>query len=315
MASEGAGMLVLAVPVFNERDQIGPFMESVTSALSDLSMQWSVLFVDDGSMDGTVDVIQALAADNPAIEVIRLARNFGKEAALTAALDYAEGGAVVPLDVDLQDPPELIPAMVSAWRGGADIVHAHRRTRSEDTWFKRNSARLFYFLMKKFGDTEFPPDVGDFRLLDRKVVQAIRGMRERSRYMKGILSWPGFQSVSVNYDRPRRGSGQSQQSIRKLFRLALDGFVSFSSAPLRIWAVVGAFLSVLAFFYMAWIILSTLAFGNKVPGYASIMTTVLFIGGMQLLSIGILGEYLSRVFIEVKQRPIYVIESHTDKGE
>jgi len=307
--------LVLAVPVYNEQDQIEAFLTQIRTVLSNIDMKWSVLFVDDGSHDATVDRILAFSADNPAIELIVLSRNFGKEAALTAALDHAEGDAVIPIDVDLQDPPELIPKMVEAWRGGADIVHARRHSRRQDTFFKRNSARIFYLLMHKIGDTRLPENVGDFRLIDRKVVLAIREIRERNRFMKGILSWPGFHTVSVNYDRPGRDTGQAKQGFRQLIKLALDGLVSFSVVPLRIWVIIGSMISFFAFVYMTWIILSVLIFGRSVPGYASLMTIILFMGGMQLLSVGILGEYLSQVFIEVKQRPIYLIDSHWGKED
>lgn len=315
MQGQDSEVLLIAIPVFNEQDQIKPFMEQLNTALSSINMQWSVLFVDDGSVDETTDVIMELVNQTPTVELIKLSRNFGKEAALTAALDHAEGTAVIPMDVDLQHPPELISSMVAAWREGFDVVHVYCRSRNAETRLKRNSARLFYFLMKKFGDTELPANVGDFRLLDRKVVLSIRQMRERTRYMKGILSWPGFRTTSVSYDRPRRISGEPRQSLSKLIGLALDGFVSFTSIPLRIWAVIGAVMSLFAFCYMTWIILSTLIFGNPVPGYASIMTTILFIGGMQLFSIGILGEYLSRVFTEVKRRPIYVIDGERSTYE
>jgi len=307
--------LTLIVPVLNEESQVGPFVERLQDALAETSVRWKALFVDDGSGDQTVSEIERLRAHGEPVEVLVLSRNFGKEAALTAGLDYAEGDIVIPIDVDLQDPPEVIPEMLSLWRDGADVVLAQRWSRHEETPFKRASASLYYRLMGWLSDTPLPTNVGDFRLLDRRVVEVIRNMPERTRYMKGILSWPGFTTAIVAYDRPARVSGAPRQRFRKLVRLGLDGIITFSSLPLRIWSVLGALMAAVAFAYMAWIVAKVLLFGRDVPGYASMMATILFVGGIQLLSVGILGEYVARIFVEVKRRPVYVVKGFGGRSQ
>lgn len=302
--------LTLVVPVWNEATQIPRFLERTSWALKSERVRWECLFVDDGSTDGTECLIREMQQVGWQVEVVILSRNFGKEAALTAGLDRADGDAVVPIDVDLQDPPEVIPDLLEKWRDGADVVLARRESRSEETGFKRISAHLYYRLMSFASEHKIPPNVGDFRLLDSRVVKVVRDLRERTRYMKGLLMWPGFQCEVVMYSRPKRDSGAERQSIGKLIRLALDGIISFTSLPLRVWSLAGIVTAAVAGLYMVWIVMATLLFGRDVPGYASLMSAILFIGGVQLLSIGVLGEYVARVFSEVKQRPIYVVKEH-----
>jgi glycosyltransferase involved in cell wall biosynthesis len=302
----------VVVPVLDEAEQIGPFVEAVGAALAAEPVDWEILFVDDGSSDGTGARVRAEQAAGRPVRLLTLARNFGKEAALTAGLDHVDADAVIPMDVDLQDPPELLPAMLARWRAGAEVVLAERTDRAREQWLKRHSAGVFHRLMSLLGEIPLPVNVGDFRLLDRCVVEAVRRMPERTRYMKGILSWPGFRTDRVTYDRPLRQRGSSRQSWPRLFALAFDGITSFSYLPLRLVTVLGGLTALLAMLYMGWIIASTLAFGREVPGYASIMTTILFVGGVQILFLGIVGEYVARVFIEVKGRPIYVLR---DTGE
>jgi len=247
--------------------------------------------------------------------VLRLSRNFGKEAALSAGLAHARGDAVVPIDADLQDPPELIPALFAKWREGYDVVNAARTSRQGETWFKKASARAYYRLFELVSPIRLARDTGDFRLLGRPVVDALNQLPERSRMMKGLFAWVGFRQAYVPYDRPPRFAGCSQWSFGRLCKLALDGITSFSSWPLRIWSFIGATIALLAFAYAMFLVARTLAHGVDVPGYASLMVVVLFVGGVQLVGLGVLGEYLGRVFEEVKERPLYLIMDRRGIGE
>lgn len=300
--------LSIAVPCFNEQHSIQPFMAALVPVLASLDMAYEIVFVDDGSTDNTLALLLALASVDRQVRVVSLSRNFGKEAALTAALDFASGAAVIPMDVDLQDPVELIPQMVARWQAGAAVVLAHRQVRTEDAVVKRGAARLFYRLMSRLSDIPIPADVGDFRLMDRAVVECVRQLPERTRFMKGILAWPGFHTETLEFVRPPRQAGRSKWPLWKLFNHALDGIFAFSSTPLRIWTYVGSVLSLVSLGYLVWVVARTLVLGVDVPGYASTLSVMLFFNGIILIGLGMLGEYLGRVFVEVKGRPLYCVK-------
>ncbi|MCD8548495.1 MAG: glycosyltransferase family 2 protein [Aeromonadaceae bacterium] len=301
--------LTLLVPVFNEEESVETFVSQIDAALPALKDQLEILFVNDGSRDRTREVIETLISRDPRITLLNLARNFGKEAAMTAGLAHARGDAVIPMDVDLQDPPALIEEFVRQWQAGFDTVYGVRVDRSADTVMKRLTAGGFYrFFNAVSTTTKIPENAGDYRLMDKRVVAAINQLPERNRFMKGLFAWAGFKSVGVPYERPARQAGESKFNYWKLWNLALDGLFSFSSWPLRVWSYIGAGVAVLSFVYMLIVIIKVLLTGVDIPGYASLMTVVLFFGGMQLLSIGVLGEYVGRMFLEVKQRPVYLLE-------
>ncbi|MEE8305650.1 MAG: glycosyltransferase family 2 protein [Gammaproteobacteria bacterium] len=299
--------LSLLVPVFNEEEAIPHFMDVVSRVMAELGMSWEVLFVNDGSNDNTLDVLRALQSRHSEIRVIDFSRNFGKEAALTAGLDFSRGRAVIPIDVDLQDPPEVIGEMVGKWREGYDMVFAVRSRRDSDSHMKSASARLFYRFYNWMSQVKIPPDAGDFRLLDRRVVDAIRSLPERNRFMKGLFAWPGFRQAVVSYERQPRSRGNTKFNYWKLWNFAIDGMTSFSTLPLRVWSYVGGLVALVSFLYAIFLIGRTLIYGTDVPGYASLMVVVLFLGGLQLLTLGIIGEYLGRTYEEVKGRPIYIV--------
>lgn len=298
----------LVVPVLNEEDGIHLFMAAINRELAGLETQLEVIFVDDGSTDRTIERIRIAQARDPRIRYLKLSRNFGKEAAMTAGIDHARGHAVVPMDVDLQDPPSLILEFVRLWREGYDTVYGVRSSRDEDTRRKRMSAGLFYRIFNQVSDTKIPNNAGDFRLMDRRVVEALRRLPEKNRFMKGLFSWPGYRSIGVPYARPAREVGETKFNYWRLWNFALDGFTSFSTLPLRVWSYVGGIVAALSLLFMAFLIIKTLVFGVDAPGYASLMSAVLFFGAMQLISVGILGEYIGRLFMETKNRPLYLIE-------
>ena len=299
----------LIIPVYNEEKSIKPFLSRVLPIVKESVRDYEIVFIDDGSMDNTLSNIIIEQQNNPQIRVINFSRNFGKEAALTAGLDYADGDAVIPMDVDLQDPPELLIEMLKKWQDGFDIVFARRIKRDKDAFWKRNTAVLFYWLWNKIADTTIPENVGDYRLLDKKVVLVLRQIREKNRFMKGIFIWVGFKSTVIEFARPERlTNSTSSLSFVKLYKLALNGILSFTSAPLKIWMYIGFLIAFISFFVIAYLILHTVLYGANFPSYASIMVTVLFMGGINLLSIGIIGQYLARVYDEVKNRPIYLID-------
>ncbi len=303
--------VTLLVPVYNEREAINNFYRAVTAALKPIEGHYEILFVNDGSRDGSPDIVKELIAADPKVAMASLSRNFGKEAAMTAGLKQAAGDAVVPIDVDLQDPPELILRFVGEWlEHGYDMVYGVRVDRSKDTPLKRLTAGAFYRVFNAMTyKVEIPVNAGDFRLIDRRVVDAINALPEKNRFMKGIFAWAGFSSLGVPYERPPRLDGKSKFNYWKLWNFALDGIVGFSSMPLRIWSYIGGLLACVAVSYMLYIITETLLNGTRVPGYASMMCVILFLGSVQLISVGILGEYVSRIFIEVKGRPVYILEN------
>lgn len=304
-------MLSLVVPVMNEEENITPFLEAVFSSLDEHVPRLEILFVDDGSRDSTLNKLRQAAASDPRVRYLSLSRNFGKELAMTAGIDHALGDAVVPIDVDLQHPPEVVLEFVRLWREhGYDMVYGIRHEDNEETAAKKTTSGLFYRVFNRVAHTEIPPGAGDFRLLDRRVVEAMKQLPERNRFMKGLFSWVGFRSIDIPYCQPPRAIGKSRFNYWKLWNFALDGLVGFSTWPLRVWSYIGGAVALLAFVYVLIIITKTLVFGSVTPGYASVMSAVLFFGGMQLLSIGILGEYVGRLFVETKQRPLYLIAEH-----
>ncbi len=313
--------LSLILPVLNEEASIAPFLDRAGPALDqalaliDGEAVAEILFVNDGSTDATEAVITGRAARDGRIRLINLSRNFGKEAALAAGLDHATGDAVIPIDVDLQDPPEVIVDLVRAWQGGAQVVNARRNDRSSDSWAKRASARGFYRLYNKIADHPIPEDVGDFRLMDREAVEVIRKLSEQSRFNKGLFSWVGFETETVEYARAPRLAGQSKWPGWKLWSFAIDGIVSSSTVPLRIWTYLGALIALGAFGYALFLVFYTMFTGGDTPGFASIMVAVLFLGGLNMLSLGILGEYVGRIATEVRRRPLYVVASKTGFDE
>lgn len=298
----------IVCPMYNEAPMIHLFMESVFGVLNKINRPFEIICVNDGSTDDTFDRLMQEKTQRGHITIINLSRNFGKEAALTAGLEHAGGQAIIPMDADLQDPPELIADMVNCWDKGYDVVLARRTDRSSDRLSKRITAKWFYRIHNLLSSILLPADVGDFRLMSRKVVDAVNQLPENQRFMKGIFAWVGFKTATVGYTRENRKAGKSGFNFWKLWNLAIDGVTSFSSAPLRIWLYLGVFTSLLSFLYGCFIIIKTLIFGIDLPGYASIVTIILFLGGIQLIGIGVIGEYIGRMYLEAKRRPPYIIE-------
>jgi len=301
-------LLSIMVPVFNEDSAIDGFYLRLLQALAPLGVEIEIVFIDDGSTDGTRGKLRDLNRRDPRVRMIGFTRNFGKEAALAAGIDHVRGDVVVPIDVDLQDPPDLIPQFLERWREGYDIVYGTRTDRQSDTRLKRASAGFFYRWFNRLASSPIPNDTGDFRLLDKRVVEALRRLPERNRFTKGLFAWVGFRSIGVPYRRETRAAGRSKFAFWRLWVLALDGITGFSTLPLRIWTFVGAFIAFLSLAYGAFIVVRALVNGIDVPGYASTMTVILFLGGIQLITLGVIGEYVSRLFIESKQRPLYLID-------
>lgn len=313
--ADGSPLVSIVVAVLNEEEAVGPFVQALDDAVVSgwigadeaLPPRFEIIFVDDGSVDGTSARIRELRRADPRIKLISLSRNFGKEAALCAGLKAATGDAVVPMDVDLQDPPSLLRPMVDRWQSGAQIVNAKRIDRSSDTLFKRASSRIFYRLINVLSDHPVAPDVGDFRLLDRAAVNALNQLEEHSRFNKGLFSWIGFRSETLEYVRPERSIGDTKWSCSKLMGLGIDGVISSTTLPLRIWTMIGALVASLALLYAAFLVVRTLATGVDTPGYASLMVAVLFLGGLNLFSVGLLGEYIGRIVMQVRGRPLYIV--------
>ena len=299
----------IVVPCHNEESVIDIFLEKIFEVLQAIGKSYEIVFVNDGSKDNTLHVLQKKAKKYESVRVINLSRNFGKEAAMTAGIDMTLGEVVVPIDVDLQDPPELILEFVKKYEEGYDVVVGKRTDRTADSTAKRVSAETFYKLHNKISDIEIPHNVGDYRLMSRRVVDELKKLPETQRFMKGLFAWLGFKTAIVEYKRDERVAGDSSFNGWKLWNFALDGITSFSTAPLRVWLYVGTVLSLIAFVYGSFIVLKTLIFGVDSPGYASMVTIILFLGGIQLMGIGILGEYIGRIYIESKNRPVYIIEN------
>lgn len=301
--------LSVVVPVYNESEVLPEFHRRICAVLATLDMQCQIIYVNDGSTDGTLEIIHELDARQAPVQLVDLSRNFGKDIALTAGLDHADSDAVIVIDADLQDPPELIPELVSHWLEGYDVVYAKRTQRDGEGMVKKATAYLFYRLMRKMCRVPIPEDTGDFRLLSRRAVDAIKQLREQHRFMKGLFAWIGYPQKAVPYRRAGRFAGTTKWNYWKLWNFALEGITSFTGGPLKVATYVGLTTALGALTYGAYFAVRTLLYGNPVPGYPSLVVIVLFLGGMQLLSIGIIGEYLARLFDESKKRPLYFLKS------
>jgi len=305
-------VISVVVPAYNEREVLPAFHARLVPVMEAVGLPWEVVYVNDGSRDGTLDIMLGLRAADPRVAVVNLSRNFGKEIALTAGLDHAMGTeAVVVIDADLQDPPEVIPHLVAAWRQGVDVAYATRRARDGETWLKKATAAAFYRVMKRVGGkVDLPANTGDFRLMSRRSLDAVLSLREQHRFMKGLFAWVGFPSTPVLYDRAPRAAGESKWNYWRLWNLSLEGITAFTVGPLKIATYLGLITAIVAAIFGAQIIVKTLIWGNPVAGYPSLMAVVLFLGGVQLMTLGIIGEYLGRVFNETKGRPLYVTERY-----
>jgi glycosyltransferase involved in cell wall biosynthesis len=306
----GAPVLSVLVPVYNEIDVLPEFHRRMTAVLRTCVDTYEVMYVNDGSSDGSLQWLQQLCADDPDVALVDLSRNFGKEVAMAAGLDHVRGEAVVVIDADLQDPPELIPRLLEQWRAGFDNVYARRRQRDGETWLKKASASWFYRLIGKLSRVAIPQDTGDFRLLSRRAVEALRALREQHRFMKGLFAWIGYPSIAVEYDRDPRLAGQTKFNYWKLWNFAIEGITSFTIAPLKLATYFGLLVAMLAFVAMAVLITKTMLYGEPVKGYPSLMCVILFLGGIQLTALGMLGEYIGRMFNEVKGRPLYFTKQY-----
>ncbi|WP_413722910.1 glycosyltransferase family 2 protein [Sodalis sp. RH23] len=298
----------LVVPVYNEAEAIPLFYKAVREFEPLRQFEVEIVFINDGSRDNTAEIIDALALADSLVKKVDFTRNFGKEPALFAGLRYAGGEAVIPIDVDLQDPIDVIPRLIDKWRDGADIVLAKRSDRMTDSRMKRTTAEWFYKLHNKISSPKIEENVGDFRLMSREVVDNILTLPERNLFMKGILSWVGGRTAVVEYSRASRVAGESKFNGWKLWNLAIEGITSFSTFPLRMWSYIGLSVALSSFFYAIWMVIDKLVWGNNVPGYPSLMTAILFLGGVQLIGIGVLGEYIGRIYMETKNRPRYIIK-------
>ncbi|HVR49867.1 MAG TPA: glycosyltransferase family 2 protein [Pseudorhodoferax sp.] len=314
-------VLSVVVPAYNEQEVLPEFQRRMLATLRGLGCAYEIVYVNDGSRDTTLEVMHQLRAEDACVSVVDLSRNFGKEIALTAGLDQAVGDAIVVIDADLQDPPELIPELVRQWQAGYDMVYAKRTVRDGESWFKKLTAKLFYRLVRRLTRIDMPADTGDFRLLSRRALDALLRLREQHRFMKGLFAWVGFPSVAVPYRRDPRFAGTTKWNYWKLWNLAVEGLTSFTIGPLKLATYIGFVVASFGFLYAAMIVYRTLLHGDPVPGYPSLMVTVLFLGGVQLVAIGTLGEYVGRIFNEVKGRPLYLLKgfapsaAHADRAE
>ena len=298
--------ITILVPAYNEEKNLPLLVETLDSVTREIDdYQWEYLFVNDGSRDGTLQVLEDLYARRNDVSYVDLSRNFGKENAMLAGFDYADGDAMIIMDADLQDPPFIIRDMIAKWREGYDDVYARRKTRGRESWLRKQFSLMFYRILQSSSNIDVLPNVGDFRLLDRKCIDALKQLRESGRYTKGLFTYIGFRKTAVEFDRGDRAQGASSFNFGKLFALAIEGITSYTTAPLRLATIIGVMVSFLAFAYMVYVFVKALIFGDPVAGYPTLMTVILFLGGVQLLTTGIIGEYLGRVFNEVKQRPVY----------
>jgi glycosyltransferase involved in cell wall biosynthesis len=304
-------LLSVVIPSYNEQASIHETHRRLTTVLSATNVNYELIFINDGSLDSTLEVLRELRKHDPQIAIVDLSRNFGKEIALSAGLDVAEGDAVVVIDADLQDPPELIPQMLAEWRNGFDVVYAQRVERKGETLLKRATAHVFYRVIQKLSRVAVPADTGDYRLLSRRAVLALRCFREQHRYMKGLFTWIGFRQTSIRFNRDPRFAGETKWSYWRLWNFALEGITSFTTAPLRVSTYIGLSTAAVAFAYGMFIVARTIIYGNPVPGYPSLLVIILFLGGIQLTAIGALGEYVGRIFNETKHRPLYFINSYS----
>lgn len=306
--------LSIVVPVFNEEDTVSIFIERISKVFAGQpAIQIEIIFVNDGSTDETLNRLLNCQDNNPYIKIVDLSRNFGKEAALTAGLQAAKGNIVVPIDVDLQDPPEVILAMIDKWREGFDVVLGRRENRESDSWTKRVSANWFYRIHNRIAEPKLPENVGDFRLMDRRVVEALNQLPESRRFMKGLFAWVGFRTTVVDYTRPERVAGTSKFNGWRLWNFALEGFTSFSTAPLRIWTYLGFLVAFISLIFAIFIGIKVVIHGVDVPGYASLIVAITLLGGLQLIGIGVIGEYLGRTYMEAKSRPTFLVRHIYDR--
>jgi len=302
--------LSILVPAFNEEGGLREFHKKLSEVLATLALPAEVIFINDGSTDGTLQVLQEIRAKDSRVAILDLSRNYGKEIAMTAGLDHARGDAVVIMDADLQHPPELIPEFVKYWREGYDVVYAERVSREDESRLKKTLSNVFYSLIGRLSDINIPKDAGDFRLLSRRAAEAVRGLREHHRFMKGLFAWIGYRQKAVPYSPEQRFSGVTKWDFWRLWNFAIEGVTSFSTGPLKVATYLGVLVAMFATLYGVFIIGNTLVFGNPVPGYPSLMVVILFLGGVQLIFIGIIGEYIGRIFNETKNRPLYFVNSH-----
>ncbi|MBN8926368.1 MAG: glycosyltransferase family 2 protein [Rhodospirillales bacterium] len=308
--SDSGPTLSIVVPAYNEAEVLPLLHARLCAVMERLGEPWELVLVNDGSTDGTLAAMAALHRADPRVGYVNLSRNFGKEIALTAGLDHARGEAVIVIDADLQDPPELIPDLVAGWREGFDTVYAQRRQREGETWLKKATAAGFYRLMQRLSGVRLPPDTGDFRLMSRRVVVALSQLREHHRFMKGLFAWVGYPSKAILYDRAPREAGTTKWNYWKLWNFALEGITSFTVMPLKLATYLGLAIGLFAAVYLVIVVVKTLLVGSSVAGYPSLMAVVLFMGGAQLVTLGVMGEYLGRVFNESKQRPLYFVERY-----
>lgn len=300
--------LSVVVPCYNEQEVLVAFYERTVRVVDGTGLDSEFIFVNDGSRDRTKEVLLGLRERDQRVKLVNLSRNFGKEIAMTAGIDFAGGDAVVVIDADLQDPPELIVPMIERWREGYDVVFATRTARDGETWLKRITARMFYRVVRGVTRIDIPENTGDFRLMDRKAVDALASLREHHRFMKGLFSWIGYSQTSIPYHRDARAAGATKWNYWMLWNFAIEGITSFSIGPLQVASYFGAVVAVFAFMYALFLVVRTLVFGVDVPGYASIMVTILFFSGVQLITLGVMGEYLGRMFNETKNRPLYLVK-------
>lgn len=314
MENENHIRLSVVVPVYNEHEVLGEFHRRLSAVLGTIPTDVEIVYVNDGSRDDSISVLNQLRTADSRVTLIDLSRNFGKEIALSAGLDYARGAAVVVIDADLQDPPELIPELIREWEAGFDVVFAQRTSREGESWLKLITASLFYRIIRRVTEIQIPEDAGDFRLLSRRAVDALKQLREQHRFMKGLFAWIGYPQKAVPYRRDKRFAGTTKWNYWKLWTLALEGFTSFTVAPLKIATYVGVLVALLAFVFAIFIVYKTLVYGDPVAGYPSLMVAVLFLGGIQLMALGVIGEYLGRMFTETKRRPLYLVKEYHPKN-
>jgi len=308
-------LVSVIVPVYNEQDVLLAFHERLSAALADVRYAIEVVYINDGSTDNTLALLSDLYEQDPRVSLVDLSRNFGKEIAMTAGLHKAQGDAVVVIDADLQDPPELIPQLITEWENGYDVVYARRSQRKGETWLKKTSAASFYRVIQRLSKVRIPQDTGDFRLLSRRAVEALNTLPEQHRFMKGLFAWIGYKQKAVYYDRDPRYAGQTKWNYWKLWNFAIEGITSFTTAPLKFATYIGFVTAFAAFVYGSYIVVRTLIFGNPVPGYPSLIVIILFLGGIQLMAIGVVGEYVGRIFTETKQRPLYFLNDYKPRRD
>jgi glycosyltransferase involved in cell wall biosynthesis len=305
--NKAAETFSIVVPVYNEKENILPFYERTLKVMEGMQEPFEIIFINDGSKDATVDLLADLHRKDKRVKVIDLSRNYGKEIALSAGIDYSSGKAVIPIDVDLQDPPEIIPRLAEKWKEGYEVVYATRESRQGESWLKKLTAAMFYKVIGSFVHINIPPNTGDFRLIDRKAVDALKELRETHRFMKGLFSWIGFRQTGILYQREPRFAGNTKWNYWKLINFAIEGITSFSNIPLRLATYLGLIVSLCALLYGLFFFITTLIIGNPVPGYPSLLVIVLFIGGVQLFCMGLIGEYIGRIYDESKQRTLYFV--------